>query len=312
MRRLAALALALLAGACMKMRIDEAAVFDPVVFDSRLAQESGQVMQGEVAFRSEGDWSSVWRSHAANYEFPKTPAPYVAATVEHGRSASDDGGLAWTTITHAAPSNTLIVRCGGNASTRQHSGYHYAMSTVPYGDVLMFDYPGYGETGGKATPQRFQTMSDELAPLVREKAADRRIVLWGHSLGGMVCSELAARVPETSAVIIETSARNAREVAQAWTPWYASLFVNIEIAPGFGDVDVADALKGFKGPVLVLGAENDQTLPVQLARSVGKSLKDEGVDAIYTEFKGGGHSNLIMHPDFAPTIKAFFAKVTGH
>jgi pimeloyl-ACP methyl ester carboxylesterase len=310
MRRLGLIALALLVGACMKVRIDETTVFEPVAFDSKLAQESGQIMQGEVAFRSEGDWSSVWRSHAANYEFPKTPAPYVAARVEHGRSGNADGGLAWTTIKHTAPSDALIVRCGGNASTRQHSGYHYAMSTVPYGDVLMFDYPGYGETGGKASPQRFQAMSGELVPLVREKAAGRRIVLWGHSLGGMVCSELAARLPETSALIIETSARNAREVAQAWTPWYAALFVNIEIAPGFSDVDVANALKGFKGPVLVLGAENDQTLPVHLARSVGKSLKDEGIEATYVEFKGGGHSNLIMHPDFAPTIRAFFAKMT--
>lgn len=310
MRRLAIIALAHFTGACMRVRIDETTVFEPVAFDSKLAEKSGQVMEGEVAFRSEADWVKVWTSHAASYEFPKTPAPYVAARVEHGRSVSADGGLAWTTITHAAPSDTLIVRCGGNASTRQHSGYHYAMSSVPYGDVLMFDYPGYGETGGKATPQRFQTMSDKLVPLVREKAAGRRIVLWGHSLGGMVCSELAARLQETSALIIETSARNAREVARAWTPWYAAMFVNIEIAPGFGDVDVANALKSFNGPVLVLGAENDQTLPVQLARSVGKSLKDEGVDATYTEFKGGGHSNLIMHPEFAPTIKAFFAKAT--
>lgn len=110
-------------------------------------------------------------------------------------------------------------------------------------------------------------------------------------------------------MIIETSARNAREVAQAWTPWYAAPFVRIEIKEGFGDIDVAKALAGFTGPVLVLGGEKDETLPVQLARSVGKALKDEGVAAEYTEFKGGGHSDLIVQDQFAATIARFFAKV---
>jgi pimeloyl-ACP methyl ester carboxylesterase len=152
-------------------------------------------------------------------------------------------------------------------------------------------------------------MADELVPLVREKAAGRKIVLWGHSLGGLVCSELAARLPETSGVIIETSARNAREVAEAWTPWYAAPFVRIEIAKGFGDIDVAKALNGFRGPVLVLGGEKDGTLPVQLARSVGKALTGAGVAAQYVEFKGGGHSDLMVQKSFTAVIEAFFANI---
>ena len=44
-------------------------------------------------------------------------------------------------------------------------------------------------------------------------------------------------------------------------------------------------------------------------RSVGKALKDEGVAAEYVEFQGGGHSDLILQDQFAPTIARFFAKV---
>jgi predicted esterase len=61
--------------------------------------------------------------------------------------------------------------------------------------------------------------------------------------------------------------------------------------------------------VLVLGGEKDETLPVGLARSLGKALKDEGVDATYVEFKGGGHSDLNMQRDFTPTLAAFFARL---
>ena len=60
---------------------------------------------------------------------------------------------------------------------------------------------------------------------------------------------------------------------------------------------------------VVLGGEKDATLPVQLARSVGKALKDEGVAAEYVEFKGGGHSDLIVQDEFAATVAAFFARI---
>lgn len=303
-------ALALSLGGCMVVNIDETTVFYPVAFDAELAARNGEAMTGEKAFNSEAEWNTVWASRAnAGPGFPKTPAAYVAAKVDHGRFGAQDGSIAYTLVTRAQPADTLVVRCGGNSTTRQRNGYRYTVVAIPHGDVLLFDYPGYGETGGEASPARFQQMADELVPLVREKAGNRNIVLWGHSLGGLVCSELAARLPETDGLIIETSARNAREVAQAWTPWYAAPFVRHEIAPGFGDIDVANALKGFKGPVLVLGGEKDETLPVGLARSVGKALKDQGVAAEYVEFKGGGHSDLILQEGFAPAVSAFFAKV---
>ena len=303
---------ALAASACMVVSIDETTVFEPIAYDETLAKQTGQTMIGERAFQSEADWTYVWASRAeADAGFPKQAAPFVEAKVEHGRFGTGEGGLAYTLVTRAAPADTLVVRCGGNASTRQRSGYRYTVVAIPHGDVLLFDYPGYGETGGTASPERFQKMADELVPLVRERAEGRKIVLWGHSLGGLVCSELAARLPETSGVIIETSARNAREVAEAWTPWYAAPFVRIEIAEGFGDIDVAKALKGFRGAVLVLGGEKDGTLPVQLARSVGKALTDGGVAAEYVEFKGGGHSDLIGQGAFAAVVAGFFAQVAA-
>lgn len=309
-KTLAALLALLTLGGCMVVNIDETSVFHPVPFDAALAEKSGEVMLGEKSFAAEDAWNANWSYWAQTAKgLPEAVAPFVPARVEHGRFGATDGGVAWTTVSRNSGSNTLIVRCGGNASTRQRSGYRASVLSIPHGNVLLFDYPGYGETGGEASPERFQAMAGDLVPLVREKAAGRRLVLWGHSLGGLVCSELAARMPEVSGIIIETSARNAREVAQAWTPWYAAPFVRIAIAPGFGDIDVAHALKTFKGPVLVLGGEKDETLPVQLARSVAKALKDQDTNATYVEFKGGGHSDLPVFPAFAPTITEFFARL---
>jgi pimeloyl-ACP methyl ester carboxylesterase len=175
--------------------------------------------------------------------------------------------------------------------------------------VLLFDYPGSGETGGEVTTARFEQMRSELVSFVREKATGRQLILWGHSLGGFVCSSLAELLPETDGVILETTARNAAEVAKAWTPWYAGPFVHIRIKEGLKAYDNANSLRTFKGPVLVLGATQDKTLPVQLARSMNRALEELGVDVEYVEFKNGGHSNLPGQPGFADAISAFFDRL---
>lgn len=301
--------MALAASGCMVMHLDESDVFAPVPFNEDVAAETGTRIVGEKAFSSAEAWDGWWSRRAKTGGLPAKVDPFIAAKVEHGRSAPAPDGLAWTVISREAPNGVLIARCGGNATTRQMSGYKYAVTALPYGDVLLFDYPGYGETGGEATAEKFSAMRGELAKLIREKAAGRKLVLWGHSLGGLVCSELVRELPETAGVIIETSARNAAEVAKEWTPWYAAPFVRIEIADSLRGFDSANVLKGFKGPVLVLGGEKDETLPVGLARSLGKALKDEGVDATYVEFKGGGHSDLNMQASFNSTMATYFSRL---
>ncbi len=174
----------------------------------------------------------------------------------------------------------------------QNNGFLYTATAINHGDVFLFDYQGSGETGGEVTTEKFLAMGDGLEAAIRERAAGRRLILWGHSLGGVVCADMLHRLPETDGIILEATARNATEVAKAWTPWYAGPFVKITIEPGLKAYDVATLLKGFKGPVLVLGATLDKTLPVQLARSLDKALKEEGLDATYIEFKEGGHSSL--------------------
>lgn len=310
MLRMMAASLALLTLGGCAVKIDETNVFHPVPFDAALAERRGERMTGEGAFASEAEWTDAWNLRATRHKsLPSAVAPFVPAKVEHGRFNTQRGGIAWTTVSREAGSDSLIVRCGGNASTRQHSGYHYAVSALPHGDVLLFDYPGYGETGGEASAERFEAMRGELVDLVRAKANGRRLVLWGHSLGGLVCSELARTMPEVDGVIIETSARNAEETARSWTPWYAAPFVRIVIARGLRGYDSVAALKDFKGPVLVMGGETDETLPVQLSRSIGKGLKEQGADVAYVEFAGRGHSDLILHADFAPTLNAFFQRL---
>jgi pimeloyl-ACP methyl ester carboxylesterase len=307
MRLLSIVALAALAG-CTKVVVDESKVFAPVAFDAAVAA-NGEVIQGDRGYASAEAWGAAWKAKVEKGVLIGDAPQFVLTAVEHGRLQGKAGGLAWSMLSRPAASSRLIVRCGGNASTRQKNGFVYSVTALDYGDVLLFDYPGSGETAGEVSTQRFEAMTEDLVAFIREKAAGRQLVLWGHSLGGFVCSELAERLPETAGIVLETSARNAAEVAKAWTPWYAGPFVQIDIAPGLGAYDNVNSLKAFKGPVLVLGATLDKTLPVQLARSLNKALEAAGVDVTYVEFKDGAHSNLPGQAGFSPAIASFFGRL---
>jgi pimeloyl-ACP methyl ester carboxylesterase len=301
------LAAVLLAAGCMTVRVDESSVFKKIPFDAKLAERSHETIEGESGFASELRWVGAWSVRQEQGRLYEPTPAFVPAKVQHGKT--DGQGIAWSLVTREGANRPLIVRCGGNASTRQQTGFVYSVMALPHGDVLLFDYPGSGETGGAPTTQSFEAMRAELKKLIREKAAGRTLVLWGHSLGGFVCAELAQQLPETKGVILETSARNAAEVSKAWAPWFAGPFVKVEVAAGLSAYDNADALKGFKGPVLVLGATHDATLPVQLARSLSKALKDEGVDEDYIEFGDGGHSTLPGQRDYPGVIGHFFSRL---
>ncbi|MEU3644011.1 alpha/beta fold hydrolase [Lentzea sp. NPDC034063] len=83
-----------------------------------------------------------------------------------------------------------LPHAGGSASFY----LPFAEKLSPVADVLAVQYPGRQDRGHEPCVDDLATLADliaeALAPL-----ADRRIVLFGHSMGAMLAFELARRVP---------------------------------------------------------------------------------------------------------------------
>ena len=206
--------------------------------------------------------------------------------------------------------NRLIVACMGNAADRLSDGVGYLKGLVPFGDVVIFDYPGYGDSSGTPALDDFDAALLALKTWV--DAADyEEIVVWGHSLGGFVCAELTSQLAEKpDAFVFETSASSVAAVAAATTPWYAKPFIRIEIEEGLSSYDNIEALNGFAGHVLVIGASEDKQLPVGLSRELADKLKEAGRDVTYVELDGAGHMNVSSHPEYPATISRFTDDLT--
>ncbi|TPW03810.1 MAG: hypothetical protein FD124_2874 [Alphaproteobacteria bacterium] len=140
----------------------------------------------------------------------------------------------------------------GSSARGRNSGVIYASKVLHWGDVLMFDYPGYGDSAGVASEESFTAMLEPVGAFAAAQAGGRRLIFWGHSLGGAVCASMAGRTPDASAMIFEASARNLQDA---------------RASDSEARYDALEALRPMQGPVLILAGALDQTVPVRRSRS---------------------------------------------
>jgi alpha-beta hydrolase superfamily lysophospholipase len=242
-------------------------------------------------------------------------ATFTPQDARHGFVQSKTDRIAWTLFTRVGKERDarrpFIVMCTGNAMDRYSAGVSYAQKGLPWGDVLLFDYPGYGDSTGKPQPATLENASDAIMAKARTLAGGRPLILWGHSLGGFVCGKMASKMPEARGLVLETTARRAKDVVRAWTPSWARPFIIPKISPSLAAYDNSTTVAGRKQrvPVLVLGAGQDATLPVELARDLAADLKQRGAVVTYREFPQALHWNVPKQPEFRSVMTNFFKSV---
>lgn len=218
-----------------------------------------------------------------------------------------DGGSVAVSRVRGNPNGPIILFCGGNMFRRAVGGGDRAAALAPFGDVVMFDYPGYGETPGEATLANFRQAGTAVAAWVAQMAATegRRVAGWGHSLGGPVCTE-ATRLIQIDTLVIEASTPTARAAVNDGLGLLRP-FVRVDIAPQLDSFDVVDALTGFPGQVVILEAGRDETLAPELSRNMARDLTARNVRAHRLVFPEAEHNNIRLQPDFQTRLAAEFA-----
>lgn len=126
-------------------------------------------------------------------------------------------------------------------------------------DVIGWNLPGYGGTE-LAGPMSFESLSDGLLALFDELGLDRAVIV-GHSIGGMVAQEFAARHPQRVRALVlsaTTSAFGSRDGA------FQKKFVADRLAPLDAGRTMAE-LAGQFVPGLVGSAADPDAVPAAIA-----------------------------------------------
>ncbi|MDP8212303.1 MAG: alpha/beta hydrolase [Candidatus Zapsychrus exili] len=163
-------------------------------------------------------------------------------------------------------------------------------------NVFIVDYRGYGNSGGSSSEAGLY--KDAVAAydylLTREDINKNKLIGYGVSLGGAVAIDLATR-RDLSALIVESSFTNAKDMAKLIMPVAPLFLINIKL-------DSLLKVKNIPIPKLFIHSREDDVVPFEL----GKKLYEAAEGSKEFLEIAGGHNEAWMHiNEFSASIKKF-------
>jgi len=188
-------------------------------------------------------------------------------------------------------------------------------------NVIALDYRGFADSSA-VSPSVRGVVEDAMSVYNWLATNHTQVIVWGHSLGAGIATHLVADLctkgVRPGGVVLESPFNNIYDeirnhrMSQPWRlipffSWFFTsplaendlAFVNDEKMSVIDDV-----------PLLILHAEDDQVIPVQLGRDLHQaalsSRKSGDSSLVYREFDselGYGHSHIYMEPGLPGIIK---------
>lgn len=163
----------------------------------------------------------------------------------------------WAAPDDWAPARGATLFCHGNAGNVSQWGQGFAgwqarLRTA----ILLFDYPGYGKSGGRPSEDGCYAATDAaydwLTDVKRVRGED--VVLLGKSLGCGVATDLAARRPHRSLVLC-SAFTSFPELAQDKYPWLPCRWL------ARNQFDNLHKIAACRGPVFIAHGTADALIP---------------------------------------------------
>lgn len=171
---------------------------------------------------------------------------------------------------------------GGNISHRGDSIYIFHKLKL---NVLIIDYPGYGDSTGQPSEEGlYQSANTAWQYLIEnKKIAPKKIIIFGRSLGGAVAIDLAARV-QAGGLILESTFGSVREITNILFP-VISNFIYLRYS-----FDSLSKINNVKSPVLLIHSPDDEIIPFELGQNLFAAIQSEK-EFLQIE---GGHNDGFM------------------
>lgn len=185
------------------------------------------------------------------------------------------------------PKGTVVFSHGNAGSIGHHLGFVMWFVEAGY-QVFMYDYRGFGKSGGKVNREGMVNDVKAAFEYVRSRpdVDEEKLVSYGHSLGGAKSvTAIAEDRPEgLRAIIIDGTFASYRDMAKRVGGEFGASMISDELSPK----DFIPLIK--KMPLLVVHGEKDEVVPF----NQGKQLFDLANEPkTLFEVKGGGHGNSL-------------------
>jgi fermentation-respiration switch protein FrsA (DUF1100 family) len=240
-----------------------------------------------------------WQEKLLFYPRPvesKTAAPAGWRLEEVDFKAADGTRLVGILLLPPNLKPPLVIYYGGNA---EEVTSYAPLASETYGNraVLLVNYRGYGESGGR--PGEAALVSDGIAlydwARSRSDIDGSRVAIHGRSLGSGVAVQVASQ-RSAKCIVLTSPFLSAREVAKELYPW---LPVSLLLRHPF---DSAARAPSVKAPALFLMATDDALVPMSQSQRLA-NLWGSGVER--KVFEGFGHNDIHVNPLYGTAIREF-------
>lgn len=194
------------------------------------------------------------------------------------------------------PDTPIIIYSHGNAGNI-YNRYFYD-DYFPNHSLLLYDYRGFGKTPGVSDTNSILEDGDCVYQYIKNLHPNRKIILWGESMGSAVAWYLASRYNVDGLMITAGYSRLQDVVDDITTYPLGKILSWLVFLP-----DNTIHVDYVKCPVLILHAKDDDLIKFYHAQNMMR----EGFKLIPTK---GGHNFTIER--YMPDINTFLENISNH
>ena len=239
--------------------------------------------------------------------YPETGREIVATPAQLGLPYEDlhlttsDGISLHGWFIPAAQQRGTVLFLHGNAGNISHRLDSIQMFHRMGYSMLIFDYRGYANSGGKPSEQgTYRDAEAAWRYLTEQKQVPScRIVLFGESMGGAIAAWLASR-EKPAALVIASGFTSVPDLAQKFYPWLpVRLLARIRY-------DTRVYLKNVSAPVLIAHSPQDEIVPYTHGQALFAAANPPKE---FLELAGGHNDGFIfMRESWVGVLRDFLNK----
>jgi len=179
-------------------------------------------------------------------------------------SASGNRLNGWMMKSKDVPPNVTLLHLHGNAGFLM-SQYQALTPLLKYGfQVFVFDYSGFGFSTGKATRKNVLADANSALDYVKSRpdVMDRKLIIYGQSLGGHLSAVVAAaRQADIDGLVIEGAFSSHKDVAANRAGFAGRILVSEKYS-------AVESIRDYKKPLLVIHSTEDEVIPFKMGKKI--------------------------------------------
>jgi uncharacterized protein len=205
------------------------------------------------------------------------------------------------TYAHRPANRALILYCGGDIFHRAIEGAIPLEALTPFGDVVLFDYPGYGDTSGPASVTTILETATAVYDHIRTlpSVAGKKRLLYGFSLGGLVAAQLARERP-FDGLILEATSPSVEHWARSQIPLLLKPWIRVSLESQLQGIDSVEALAHYSAPILILASRADRRVNAALSINLAERLRAAQRRVTLAVLENEPHGGILQSAEFKP------------